>query len=92
MSWIVAVGGSVMHPVPGRFDFFPLLVIFVALAAVRLMLGIQLRWPVVVGVVTGATLLAGAIEAWGVAIPTGVALAAGAIASAILHRSAGQRA
>jgi len=32
MNWLIAVGGSVMHPVPGEFDFFPLLVIAVALA------------------------------------------------------------
>jgi hypothetical protein len=87
MNALIAVGGFAPST-DGRFDVLPLVVILVSLAVVRLALGIQLRWGVVLGVVIGGTFLGGAIEAWGFAIPTAVALAVGAIASAVLHRQA----
>ena len=85
MDAIVAVGGiPPIDPSSGRIDVLPLFTVLLALVAVRLMLGIRLTWPVVVG----GTALGFAIQAWGVGIPTAVALAAGAIASTVLHRRA----
>ena len=89
MGAIVAVGGT--PPIPpstGRIDVLPLFTVLLALAAARLVLGIRLQWPVTLGTVIGGTALAFAIEAWGVGMPTAVALAAGAIASTVLHRRA----
>ena len=89
MDAIVAVGGiPPIDPSSGRIDVLPLFTVLLALVAVRLMLGIRLTWPVVVGVVVGGTALGFAIQAWGVGVPTAVALAAGAIASTVLHRRA----
>ena len=89
MGATIAVGG--MSPPPqGTFDFLPLLIIFATLLGVRLVLGIRLTWPVLLGVIVVAIFLGGAIEAWGVGVPTAVALVAGAIASSIVHRRARQ--
>jgi hypothetical protein len=88
MHAIVATGTLPIRPQPGRIDFFPLLTVIVSLLAVRLALGIRLAWPVVLGVVVGATALGWAIEAWGFGVPTAFALMAGAIASTTLHRLA----
>lgn len=91
MDAFIAVGGiPSFRPSAARFDLAPLFTVLISLAAVRLVLGIRLTWPVVVGVVVGGTMLGFAIEAWGVATPTAVALMAGAIASTILHRRARQ--
>jgi hypothetical protein len=91
MGSIVAVGGiPSIPPSTGRIDLAPLFTVLIALVAVRMALGIRLRWPVVVGVVVGGTALGFAIEAWGIATPAAVALAAGAIVSTILHRRARQ--
>jgi hypothetical protein len=89
MGSMLATGGSVPFPPrSGRIDLFPLLTVVLALVAVRLMLGIRLRWPVVVGVAIGGTALGWAIEAWGFAVPTAVALVIGLLASSVLHRQA----
>ena len=87
MDALIGVGGF-GPATDGRFDFLPLLVILVSLVVVRFVLGIRLWWPVVLGVIAGGTFLGGAIEEWGFAIPTAVALAVGAIASTVLHRLA----
>jgi hypothetical protein len=89
MGAVVAVGG--IPPIPpsrGTIDVAPLVTVLLALVAVRVVLGIRLTWPVVVGVVVGGTALGFAIEAWGIGIPTAVAVALGAIASGALHRRA----
>jgi hypothetical protein len=87
MGATIAVGG--MSPPPqGTIDFLPLLIILATLLGVRLVLGIRLTWPVLLGVTVAAIFLGGAIEAWGVAVPTAVAIAAGTIASSIVHRRA----
>jgi hypothetical protein len=89
MGAIVAVGGHLLlRPGNGRIEFQPLLIILVAVAVVRLALGIRLTWPVALAVMLGATFLGGAIEAWGFGVPVAVALATGVIASTILHRRA----
>ncbi|MFL5797368.1 MAG: hypothetical protein ACJ77A_05475 [Actinomycetota bacterium] len=94
MGPLLATGGTVpFNPASGHIDFSPLVTVILALVAVRLMFGIRLTGPVVGGVALGGTLLSGAIQAWGVAIPTAVALAAGAITSSLVHRQArGRRA
>jgi len=87
VGWMIGVGG--MTPAThGRFDFLPLVIIVAALLGVRLVLGIRLTWPVLLGVIVAAIFLGGAIEAWGVGVPTAVAIATGAIASSIVHRRA----
>jgi hypothetical protein len=89
MGVIVGVGG--IPPIPpsrGTIDVAPLVTVLVALVAVRLVLGIRLTWQVIVGVVVGGTALGFAIEAWGIGVPTAVAVAVGAIASSALHRRA----
>jgi len=87
MGAMIGVGG--MTPPPqGTFDVLPLVIIVATLLGVRLVLGIRLTWPVLLGVTVVAIFLGGAIEAWGVAVPAGVALVAGAISSSIVHRRA----
>jgi hypothetical protein len=87
MGAMIAVGG--MSPPPrGTFDFLPLLIILATLLGVRLVLGIRLTWPVLIGATVAAIFLGGAIEAWGVGVPTAVAIAAGTIGSSIVHRRA----
>ena len=88
MGSLIATGTLPIRPEPGRIDFLPLLTVVLALVGVRLVLGIRLTWPVVLSVVVGGTALGWAIEAWGFAIPTAIALLAGAIASTTLHRRA----
>ena len=89
MGAVVAVGGDTyIPPTHGTIDLAPLVTVLLALVAVRLVLGIRLTWPVIVGVVVGGTALGFAIEAWGIGLPTAVAVALGAIASSAVHRRA----
>jgi hypothetical protein len=86
---MLATGGTVPSPPPSaQFDFFPLVTVVLALVLVRLVLGIRLRWPVVLAVAIGGAALGLAIEAWGFALPTATALVLGALASSVLHRQA----
>ena len=88
MGSMLATGTLPLDQPPGHIDFTPLVTVLLTLLAVRLVFGIRLRWPVVVSVAVGGTVLGWSIEAWGVALPTTVAFATGALASSLLHRHA----
>lgn len=86
MEAILATGTLPIRPQPGRIDFTPLVTVLVSLLVVRHVLGIRLTWPVASMVVVVGTPLGWAIDAWGVLLPSAVALAAATIITAPLHR------